>query len=120
MLGWLVGVGRSPEQIDPELRTLFYEMDRTALAHEATYLGKNQPLPNPNPAAGRLNELHVPVLAVIGEYDVPYMHHAAQYMREHIPSMQYAFMHDAAHLPNMEHPEEFQRIVTDFLSQIDR
>ena len=27
-----------------------------------------------------------------------------------------AVIHDAAHLPNLEHPEEFNRIVLDFLT----
>jgi pimeloyl-ACP methyl ester carboxylesterase len=32
-----------------------------------------------------------------------------------IPDVRKAVIHDAAHLPNLEHPEEFNRIVLDFL-----
>ncbi len=36
-------------------------------------------------------------------------------MLARIPAARKVVIEDAAHLPNMEHPEEFQRIVTDFL-----
>ena len=34
---------------------------------------------------------------------------------ESIPHSRKAIIHDAAHPPNLEHPEEFNRIVLDFL-----
>ena len=32
-----------------------------------------------------------------------------------VPHARKAVIHDAAHLPNLEHPEEFNRIVMEFL-----
>ena len=111
---WFDGTGRTPEQVDPEMRKLLYEMNRQALAHEVKQLGKR--LPNAQvPAFDRLNELKIPMLVIIGEHDTPYILAAADYMVERIPSAQKVIVKDAAHLPNMDHPEEFQTHITRFL-----
>jgi pimeloyl-ACP methyl ester carboxylesterase len=111
---WFDGMGRTPEQVNPSMRKLLYEMNRQALAHEVKKLGKR--LPNTQvPAFDRLNDLKIPVLIVVGEHDTPYILAAADYMVERIPSAQKIIINDAAHLPNMDHPDEFQAAVTNFL-----
>ena len=115
---WFDGTGRTPEQVNPSMRKLLYEMNRQALAHEVKQLGKR--LPNTQtPAFDRLSDLQVPVLIVIGAHDTPYILAAADYMAERIPSSQKVVIEDAAHLPNMDHPEEFQTIVTRFLESLE-
>jgi len=115
---WFDGEGRSPDQVDPVMRKLAYDMNRIALTHEARELGKR--LPDAEvPAAGRLGELQAPVLIVVGVHDTPYIRAAADYMLEHLPSAQKVVIQDAAHLSNMEHPEEFRRIVETFLKEIE-
>jgi 3-oxoadipate enol-lactonase len=111
---WFDGMGRTPEQVNPTIRQLAYEMNRTALSHEAKGLGKRVP-DTEIPAAERLSELTAPVLVIVGDQDIPYMLAAADYMVEKIPSAQKVILADAAHLPNMDQPDEFQRIVTEFL-----
>ena len=114
---WFDGTGRTPEQVNPSMRKLLYEMNRQALAHEVKQLGKR--LPNTQtPAFDRLSDLQIPVLIVIGAHDTPYILAAADYMAERIPSSQKVVLEDAAHLPNMDHPEEFQAIVTRFLESL--
>jgi pimeloyl-ACP methyl ester carboxylesterase len=114
---WFDGTGRTPEQVNPSMRKLLYEMNRQALAHEVKQLGKR--LPNTQtPAFDRLSDLPIPVLIVIGAHDTPYILAAADYMAERIPSSQKVVIEDAAHLPNMDHPEEFQAIVTRFLESL--
>lgn len=111
---WFDGVGRTPAQVDQAMRQLAYEMNRNALALEAKGMGKR--LPDTDfPAAERLNELHMPVLVIVGAQDTPYILAAATYMQEKIRSVQKVVIEDAAHLPNMDHPAEFQQIVTGFL-----
>ncbi|MFN8467739.1 MAG: alpha/beta hydrolase [Caldilineaceae bacterium] len=113
---WFDGMGRTPQQVDQAMRKLALEMNRHALAHDAKHLGKC--LPNgERPGAGRLEELKVPVLVIIGEHDIPYLHAAADYMVEKIPSALKVVLPDAAHLPNMEHPDQFQRVVRSFLDE---
>ena len=111
---WFDGTGRTPEQVNQEMRKLLYEMNRQALAHEAKQLGKR--LPNAQtPAFDRLGDIKIPVLIIAGAHDTPYILAAADYMAERISSAQKAVIEDAAHLPNMDQPEEFQAIVMKFL-----
>ena len=114
---WFDGLGRTPAQVDPAMRRLAYEMNRNALSHEAKKVGKR--LPDAQvPAVGRLNELDMPVLVIVGANDIPYMLAAADYMVEKIPSARKETIADAAHLPNLDQPGEFRRIVTTFLDAV--
>src|SRR5258705_3892491 len=111
---WFDGMGRAPEQVNQEMRKLVYEMDRNALTYETRQLGKR--LPNTEvPAFGRLKDIKVPVLVIVGVHDTPYMLAAADYMVEKIPSARKVMIEDAAHLPNMDQPSKFQSIVKTFL-----
>jgi pimeloyl-ACP methyl ester carboxylesterase len=111
---WFDGMGRSPAQVNQAMRRLLYEMNRIALSHEVKGLGKRLP-DSQVPAAERLHELAIPLLVVVGVHDTPYILAAADYMMEKIPSAQKVTFEDAAHLPNMDHPEEFRRVVAEFL-----
>lgn len=115
---WFDGAGRTPNQVNQDVRKLAYDMNRHALDLDAKHLGKR--LPDAEvPAAGRLNELNIPVLVIVGNHDTPFSLAAADHMAEKIPSARKAVIEDAAHLPNLEHPKEFQRIVETFLKEIN-
>jgi pimeloyl-ACP methyl ester carboxylesterase len=114
---WFDGAGRDPTQVDPAMRRLAFEMNRLGLAHDARHLGKRVP-DTQVPAAQRLNELRLPVLVVVGVHDTPYILAAADYMVERIASARKVLLDDAAHLPNLDHPEVFQKAVTDFLDAL--
>jgi pimeloyl-ACP methyl ester carboxylesterase len=112
---WFDGTGRTPEQVNPTMRKLLYEMNRLALSHEAKGLGKR--LPNTEtPAFDRLESLNIPVLIIVGSHDTPYILAAADYMKEKVKFANKIIIEDAAHLPNMDQPQEFQRVVEKFLS----
>lgn len=112
---WFDGMNRTPDQVNPVIRKLVYEMDRLALSHEIKQLGKR--LPNTDtPAFTRLTELDIPLLVIVGAYDTPHTLASADYMIEKIQSAQKAIIEDAAHLPNMEQPSKFQEIVKNFLN----
>jgi pimeloyl-ACP methyl ester carboxylesterase len=114
---WFDGSGRRPDQVNQDMRTLAYEMNRIALTHESKQLGKR--LANSEvPAFDRLAELKIPVLVIVGVHDTPYIVAASDYMLEKIPSAKKVAMEDAAHLPNMDHPQEFQAVVQDFLENL--
>lgn len=114
---WFDGTDRTPEQVNQEMRTLLYEMNRKALAYEAMNLGKRLPTTE-TLAFDRLADLKIPVLAIVGAQDNLFIQGAADYMAENIPSVKKVKMDDAAHLPNMDHPAEFQQIVSDFLKGV--
>ena len=114
---WFDGMGRTPEEVDPKMRALAFEMNRQDLMHDAKHLGKR--LPDAEiPAAGRLEELRVPVLIVVGEQDIPFIQAAADLMQARIPSAKKVVIQDAAHLPNMDHPGLFQDAVVEFLNDL--
>lgn len=111
---WFDGMGRTPEQVNPAMRKLAYEMNRQALAHEVKGLGKR--LPNTeSPAFDRLGGLNIPVLVIVGAQDTPYILAAADYMIAKLPSARKVTMEDAAHLANMDQPDEFQAAVANFM-----
>lgn len=116
---WFDGMGRKPEDVDPEMRALALEMNRQALAHEVKQLGHRLPDAE-TPAAERLEELNTSVLIIVGEHDIPFILAAADLMLARIPSARKAVIQDAAHLPNMDHPGLFQEAVLEFLNDIDR
>jgi pimeloyl-ACP methyl ester carboxylesterase len=114
---WFDGMDRTPEQVDPSMRKLLYEMNRIALSNEVKQLGKR--LPNTQtPAFDRLGDLDMPVLVIVGAHDTPYILAAADYMTDKVKSARKVVIEDAAHLPNMDQPHEFQAIVKDFLDSL--
>jgi len=114
---WFDGMGRTPQQVDQQVRALALEMNRLALSHDARQLGKQLPDAE-TPATEQLDQLAIPVLVLIGEHDLPYLHAAADYMKDNIPSARKVLLPNAAHLPNMERPALFQSVVFSFLNEI--
>jgi pimeloyl-ACP methyl ester carboxylesterase len=114
---WFDGMGRTPEQVNQTMRKLLYEMDRLALSHEVKQLGKRSPNTEIS-AAGRLEDLDIPVLLIVGSHDTPYLLAAADYMEEKMKYARKVIIQDAAHLPNMDQPHKFQGIVKDFLMSL--
>jgi pimeloyl-ACP methyl ester carboxylesterase len=72
------------------------------------------------PAVGRLGELTIPVLAIVGLLDSPATPAAAALLAESAPKVQVLNYPDAAHMPNMEHPERFNRDLGAFLDGLER
>lgn len=109
---WIDGPRRTPEQVDPAVRALALEMNGIALASEAAGLGEEE---RPPDGAGRLGEIRAPFLAIASDLDDPDFISAAEYAAAHIPGAQMALIRGAAHLPSLEQPDEFNRVVLDFL-----
>jgi pimeloyl-ACP methyl ester carboxylesterase len=110
---WVDGPERSPEDVDASLRDLVREMNLIALRNEASGLG-NEWAPEP-PAADRLPDVQAPTLLIVGDEDQPRVFAAADLLEKELPNARKVVMHGTAHLPNMERPEEFNRLVLDFL-----
>ena len=114
---WFDGMGRTPQDVDPDMRALAYDMNRIALSHDALHLGTRRPDAE-EPAAARLASLNVPVLIVVGEHDIPFIQAAADIMLSNLPVSKKVAIPDAAHLPNMDQPERFQSAVVAFLNGV--
>jgi 3-oxoadipate enol-lactonase len=70
------------------------------------------------PAAGRLGDIRVPTLVVVGEIDTVDTRVVADALVAGIPNALKAVIEGTAHLPNMEKPDEFNRLLRDFLDGI--
>jgi 3-oxoadipate enol-lactonase len=111
---WLAGPRRTLDAIDPSVRERVEQMQRDAFelqkGHDDVRAVRLEP-----PASQRLTEVEAPTLIVTGDEDVKDIHDIADKLNAAIPRAQRATIADAAHLPNLERPEDFNRIVLDFL-----
>ena len=106
---------RRPDQVDARARERTREMmlrqlRRGEVAAEARWL---EP-----PAASRLRELRMPVLAIVGAEDLPPFHQIADRLVAEAPSARKVVIPEAGHHPNMEHPARFDEIVRSFLTEV--
>jgi pimeloyl-ACP methyl ester carboxylesterase len=108
---WLDGPRRPAGYVKDPIRKLFFEMDDNSESDlDSAPIQHIDP-----PAAERLHEITAPTLVVVGDEDAPPIFDAVDLLMEKVPHARKAVIHDAAHLPNLEHPEEFNRIVLEFL-----
>ena len=71
------------------------------------------------PAIGILNEIQVPILIVIGEFDMPDVFVHAGAIESGIPFAQKVIIQNAGHLVPLEQPEIFNDQVLNFLNGAD-
>ncbi len=71
------------------------------------------------PAIGRLGEIRVPTLVIGGDLDQPHVVATTDRLAAEVAGARKALMAGTAHLPNMERPDEFNRLVLDFLAAVD-
>lgn len=109
---WLDGPRRPRGYVKQPLRDLFLEMNGANFDSDFNSAPTDDLDP---PAMERLHEITAAVLVVVGDEDAPPVFDAADLLMEKVPHAKKAVIHDAAHLPNLEHPDEFNRLVLDFL-----
>jgi len=108
---WLAGPHRTVEDMDPALVERMRPWLFTAYGKEPT----TENVPVDPPAAGRLGEIDIPTLVVLGELDVPGMEPVVDFIAEHVRGARRVDMAHVAHLAPLEDPDEFSRILADFL-----
>jgi pimeloyl-ACP methyl ester carboxylesterase len=113
---WVDGADQPEGRADSALRRRVRDMiffNYTNQPHE----GKPCVL---EPAAhGRLSEVTVPTLIISGDLDERAVMEIAEVQVQGIAGAKKVVMSGTAHVPNMEKPEEFNRIVLDFLSSLE-
>lgn len=65
----------------------------------------------------RPGEIRAPTLVIYGSGDVRALVGASKCVAESVPGAEVAVMDRLGHVPNMERPEEFNRLVLDFLAK---
>lgn len=101
------------DDAEPEVRAFVAEMQRNAfVVQEGRELQLAQLDP---PASTRLAEIGAPTLVVTGDEDVRDIHEIADKLAAGIPGAERATIAGSGHLPSLERPEEFDRVVLEFL-----
>jgi pimeloyl-ACP methyl ester carboxylesterase len=106
---WIDGQARTLDQVNPQVR----ERARQMLRGRSRKLGEGQPL-EPG-AIGRLSEIKVPTLIIVGDRDDADIATIADLLASNIDGAQQVSIPNTAHLANMEKPEQFNQIVLGFL-----
>ena len=110
---WDLGPERTAEDVAPEFMSRAIELN-TGAAHW-DFDGEQHFLEPP--AAGRLGEIRVPTLAVVGDYDVSDAKAAYELILAGIPGAEGVRFPDSAHLPSVEFPERFTATLRDWLAK---
>ena len=113
---WTDGPGRLGGQAEPSVRERVHEMTtRNWQRPDDEAQAENPPVPLEPPALRRLSEIGVPTLIILGEWDVP---NPLDQLAAEIPGAKKVVMAQTAHHPFLEKPDEFNRIVLDFLASL--
>jgi pimeloyl-ACP methyl ester carboxylesterase len=112
---WTDGPNRTPDQVDPDVRERIRAMTVHTfdLPDVEPWLQALEP-----PAIGRLAEVQVPTLFVVGDQDVEDILKIGDLIVTQVPGAQRAVIPGTAHHLNLEQPVEFNRIVLDFLNSL--
>jgi pimeloyl-ACP methyl ester carboxylesterase len=109
---WIDGPSRDAALVDPVYRERARQLHRENFSLEQM---TRQEQPLKPPAIGRLGEIAAPTLVVIGDHDDVDLVKLADRLATEIPNASLVTIANAAHLPSLEHPDEFNRILSDFL-----
>ena len=113
---WTDGPGRLPREADATVREQVREMTtRNWKRPDDEAQAETPPVPLEPPAVGRLSEIGVPTLIILGEWDAP---NPLDALATEIPGAKKVVMAETAHHPFMEKPAEFNQIVLDFLGSL--
>ncbi|HEV8339167.1 MAG TPA: alpha/beta fold hydrolase [bacterium] len=112
---WVDGPGQPEGRVPAPIRERVREM---ILHNYRTHTAEGKPQPLTPPAAGRLGEIPLPALIVTGDLDTSHIRAAAEFLAQHIANARKVVLPGTAHMLSLEQPEEFTRVVLDFLRGI--
>jgi len=112
---WTDGPKRAPGQVDPAVRARIHEMALNSVAR----LDESAPMMMLDPPAiGRLREIQVPTLVILGELDAAGIHEIAATIERQVPGAKRVVIPGAGHAVNMEAPKEFNAALLEFLAAL--
>jgi pimeloyl-ACP methyl ester carboxylesterase len=116
---WCQGFARSADQVKPSVMNRFLEMNTNNNRRYFAGEWKDtefQPLEPP--AFGRLDALTIPTLVIVGSGDEAGVQGIADDIATGIPGARKVVMEGLGHVPNMDEPDEFNRIILEFLRPV--
>lgn len=116
---WCQGFARSADQVKPQVMKRFLEMNSNNNRRFFAGEWKGAEFSPLDPSAfGRLGSLTVPTLVIVGSGDEAGVQAIADDIANGIPGARKVVMEGLGHVPNMDEPEEFNRIILDFLRPV--
>jgi pimeloyl-ACP methyl ester carboxylesterase len=79
------------------------------------WMNKDPQSPPAPPPAERLSEIHSPMLAIVGERDLPDFHAIAGLIERDAPGARRVLLPAVGHMVNMEAPERFNQLVLEWM-----
>ena len=113
---WTDGPSRAPEDVDPGVREKVRKMASENVRLPMDGRGRARRLTPP--AAEVLEQIEAPTLLILGELDMPDIFSIADLITSRVEGAKRVVIPGAAHMVNMEQPEEFNRAVLEFLSNL--
>jgi pimeloyl-ACP methyl ester carboxylesterase len=114
---WVEGPRRSADQVDPSVRESVRRMQRRAFELTADWHDVEEKELQP-PALDRLDEISVPVLALVGGLDLDTVHDAAGRVVSGVASAQRVDWPQVGHLPSLERPAEFLDLLREWTAEL--
>jgi 3-oxoadipate enol-lactonase len=114
---WVDGRDQPPTRVDAGLRQ---KVRNWILAGYRAEKPWGQPQSLDPPAAGRLAEVRVPTLAMIGDVDEAGTVAAGRHLAATVPGARLIEFPGVAHMIQMEERERFNQVTLDFLAEADR
>jgi len=109
---WVDGVGQPATRVAAAVRDRVRAM---SLANYTAGHTEARPIPLEPPAIGRLAEVRVPTLILHGDLDVSGVTAGAEALELGIAGARRVVVPRVAHMVNLERPDDFRRLVRDFL-----
>jgi pimeloyl-ACP methyl ester carboxylesterase len=113
---WTDGPGQPSDRVDPALRRQMVEWN---LENYRAEQPANQPIQPDVPAVELLDKINVPVLVTWGTLDEQPVGVAGAKLAAEVPGARSHVFEGVAHMVNLERPAEFNRLVADFLAEVD-
>lgn len=112
---WTDGPGQPPDRVDPELRRqmIGWNMQNYLAEQPASQVVA------PPSAAEHLADIGVPVLAIWGTLDESTVGEAGRRLVAAVSDGRSHVFDGVAHMVNLERPDEFNRVVRDFLLEVE-
>jgi len=112
---WVDGPQREAGQVDADVRALVGRMQREIFEMEIPDDIEERELQPP--AVGRLAEINVPTMLVVGSLDLEEKVQQARDIAEQVADGRCVVIDESAHMVNMEKPAEFNEAVMNFLRE---
>ncbi|MBI2781302.1 MAG: alpha/beta hydrolase [Chloroflexi bacterium] len=114
---WMDGAGQPPARVRPEVRAAFKRMDRELLEPGRVY-GNRQKADRP--AIGRLGEVAIPTLVVVGELDTVGTRASADLLAAGVAGARLVRLPNVAHMIGMEVPDTVASMLVELLAPLPR